>query len=45
MSPRERVMALRLMEKLSPYPEFAEKIGVEVSVQKYDVKNQETKPK
>ena len=43
MSPRERIMALRLLEKLESEPKFAEKIGVEIAVQKVDVKKQEPK--
>lgn len=32
MSPRERIMMLRLYEKVSKNKEYAEKIGVEIAV-------------
>ena len=34
-------MALRLLEKLESEPKFAEKIGVEIAVQKVEVKKRE----
>ena len=33
MSPRERIMILRLYEKVSKNKEYAEKIGIEIAVE------------
>lgn len=41
MSPRERILALRLMEKQKRNPEYAERIGIQVRMVKKDPKVKE----
>ena len=41
MSPRERILALRLMEKQKRNPEYAERIGIQVRIVKKDPKVKE----
>ena len=38
MSPRERILALRLLEKQTRNPEYAERIGIQVRIVKKDPK-------
>ena len=39
MNARERIMALRLQEKLTNHADYAEKIGVEVAIIQKEKKN------
>lgn len=39
MSSRQRILALRLLEKQKKYPEFMKKLGVEVKVNESDKKD------
>ena len=41
MSPRERILALRLLEKQKRNPKYAERIGVQVSIVKKNPKVKE----
>ena len=41
MSPRERILALRLLEKQTRNPEYAERIGIQVRIVKKDPKVKE----
>lgn len=41
MSPRERILALRLLEKQKRNPEYAERIGIQVRIVKKDPKVKE----
>lgn len=43
MTARERILALRLLEKQERCPEFAKRIGVWVTMEKKDPKNKEEK--
>ena len=39
MSPRQRILAVRLMDKLSRNPEYARTIGVEITNTKKEAEN------
>ena len=41
MSPRERILALRLLEKQKRNPEYAKQIGIQVRMVKKDLKVKE----
>lgn len=41
MNPRERILALRLLEKQKRNPEYAERIGIQVRIVKKDPKVKE----
>ena len=43
MTARERILALRQLEKQERCPEFAQRIGIQVTVVKKDPKNKEEK--
>ena len=41
MTPRERILALRLLEKQTHQPEYASRIGIQVNLVKKDPKEKE----
>lgn len=43
MTARERILALRLLEKQARCPEYAKRIGLQVAVIQKDPKNKEEK--
>ena len=43
MTVRERILALRLLEKQEQNPEYAKRIGIQVNVMKKDPKSKENK--
>ena len=43
MTVRERILALRLLEKQEHNPEYARRIGIQVNMMKKDSKNLEDK--
>lgn len=43
MTVRERILALRLLEKQEHHPEYAKRIGIQVNVTKKDPKDLEDK--
>lgn len=43
MTPRERILALRLLEKQKRHPEYALRIGIQVSVTSKDPTKMEVK--
>ena len=43
MTPRERILALRLLEKQEQHPEYALRIGIQVSVTSKDPEIKEDK--
>lgn len=43
MTPKERILALRLLEKQEQHPEYAKRIGIQVTLLKKDPKNLEEK--
>ena len=43
MTPKERILALRLLEKQEQNPEYAKRIGIQVNLLTKDPKNLEEK--
>lgn len=43
MTARERILAIKLLEKQERNPEYAERIGIQVSIVKKDLKIMEVK--
>lgn len=43
MTPKERILALRLLEKQEQHPEYAKRIGIQVKLLNKDPKNLEEK--
>lgn len=43
MTARERILAIKLLEKQEKNPEYAKQIGIQVSMVKKDLKNMEDK--
>ena len=43
MTARERILALRLLEKQEKQPEYAKRIGIQVQMKKTDLQNREKK--
>lgn len=43
MSARERILAIRLLEKQEKQPEYAKRIGIQVQMKKTDSRNKEKK--
>lgn len=43
MTARERILALRLLEKQEQFPEYAKRIGIQVSILEKDPKKMEDK--
>ena len=43
MTARERILAIKLLEKQERKPEYAEQIGIQVSIEKKDPKIMEVK--
>ena len=43
MTPKERILALRLLEKQEQHPEYAKRIGIQVNLLIKDPKNLEEK--
>lgn len=41
MTARERILAIKLLEKQERYPEYARRIGIQVSMEKKDPKVKE----
>ena len=43
MSPRQKILAIRLTEKLAKNPDYAQTIGVEISNTKKEAENNENR--
>ena len=43
MTARERILAIRLLEKQEKQPEYAKRIGMRVQMKKTDLQNKEKK--
>jgi hypothetical protein len=43
MTVRERILAIKLLEKQEKNPEYAKQIGIQVSMEKKDLKTMEDK--
>lgn len=43
MTARERILAIRLLEKQEKQPEYAKRIGIQVQMKKTDLQNREKK--
>jgi hypothetical protein len=43
MTARERILAIKLLEKQEKNPEYAKQIGIQVSMEKKDLKTMEDK--
>lgn len=43
MTARERILAIRLLEKQEKQPEYAKRIGIQVQMKKTDLQNGEKK--
>lgn len=43
MTARERILAIRLLEKQERYPEYAKQIGIQVNMTQKDLKETEGK--
>lgn len=43
MTARERILAIRLLEKQEKQPEYAKRIGIQVQMKKTDSRNKEKK--
>ena len=43
MTARERILALRLLEKQEQHPDYAGRIGIQVNILEKDPKNKEDK--
>lgn len=43
MTARERILAIRLLEKQEKQPEYAKRIGIQVQMKKTDLQNKEKK--
>ena len=43
MTARERILAIKLLEKQERKPEYAERIGIQVSMEKKDLNTMEDK--
>ena len=43
MNPRQRILAVRLIEKLEKNPEYARSIGVEITNNKKEAENNENR--
>ena len=41
MTARERILAIRLLEKQEKQPEYAKRIGIQVQMKKTDLQNRE----